>query len=185
MNTLEYYPTPVQFVKPCVEALHGQAARLENVIDVACGAGEFASVWEQEHGGRIWKQDIINRLGWDDPLLLIGDFLTTMPTGGCKYDVIMMNPPFSMATEFILHAKLLLADDGVLGAFLSHGYLTGVDRSNRLWSWTPTDMLCFNRRIFFNGGCDRYGRMFVIWSKYQPPFTRFRFVNVPSSKITK
>jgi len=174
---LQYYPTPPGYTKPCVAELQRLAARLGNVIDVGCGKLEFAAPWEELTDTRIWKIDLVKRFEHPDPLFMLADWLQFNPS--VRYDVIMMNPPYVKATEFILKGRSLLADDGVLGAFLSQAYLSGVKRFDELWlPWKPASVLVFNRRIYFNGGCDKHGRIFATWLKTPSNVTDLKFINV-------
>ena len=176
-STLQYYPTPPQYAKACVAELYCLAARLGNVIDVGCGKCEFADQWEIMTGTRIWKLDMVKRFEEEDPLFIQGDWFDFKPD--CKYDVIMMNPPYAKAIDFIEKGKKMLADDGVIGVFLSQAYLSGVERFDRLWlPWKPAVVQIFNRRIYHNGGCDRHGRIFAVWLKESSKTTRLQFVNV-------
>lgn len=200
MNDLEYFPTPSKFVIPCVQHLFRSALSVGWVIDVCAGAGEFTHEWieqgycganEHDASGKFRNLplmlDMVDRrdgkLGVEMCEFVEADFLKwSAPKHPVEsgFDVVMMNPPFSRAVDFILHARNLLRPHGVLGVFLSQAYLSGVDRFDRLWlPYKPQTILIFNRRIQHNGSCDRHGRIFVIFGAESASVTTTVFVNIP------
>lgn len=80
--------------------------------------------------------------------VIIGDFLRVVPA---KYDVIITNPPYSLAEEF-LRACLPIADHVIM--LLRLNWLEG---RNEIWSTNPADVWVLPNRIPF--GRNKHGKV--------------------------
>ena len=63
------------------------------------------------------------------------DYLSFFPTS--KYDVIIGNPPFRLAEEFIHKSLSLLSDTGILVYVLRLNFLSSISRYHTLWTINP------------------------------------------------
>lgn len=100
------------------------------VWECACGTGCLSERLEQYCRGVV-STDVIDR-GYGQ----VQDFLLAkeMPSG-CS--CIITNPPYKLATEFILHALSLLPDGGRCIMFLKTTFLEGEKRHRLLFSKYP------------------------------------------------
>ena len=111
------------------------------VWECACGTGCLSERLEQYCRGVV-STDVIDR-GYGQ----VQDFLLAkeMPSG-CS--CIITNPPYKLATEFILHALSLLPDGGRCIMFLKTTFLEGEKRHRLLFSkYPPQRILQFSKRV--------------------------------------
>ena len=92
--------------------------------------------------------DIVNR-GY--PNTIVTDFLTYKTDK--KYDVIVTNPPYSLAQQFIEKSMSLLSDNGQIAMFLKIQFLEGGKRKNFYEKFPPKYIYVFrNRMATWNNG---------------------------------
>lgn len=111
------------------------------VLECACGTGCLSERLKQYCHGVV-STDVIDR-GYGQ----VQDFLLAkeMPSG-CS--CIITNPPYKLATEFILHALSLLPDGGKCIMFLKTTFLEGEKRHRLLFSkYPPQRILQFSKRV--------------------------------------
>ena len=111
------------------------------VWECACGTGCLSERLEQYCRGVV-STDVIDR-GYGQ----VQDFLLAkeMPSG-CS--CIITNPPYKLATEFILHALSLLPDGGRCIMFLKTTFLEWEKRHRLLFSkYPPQRILQFSKRV--------------------------------------
>lgn len=135
--------------------LHGEKIlTAPSIWECACGNGNLYHVLK-ERGYNCIYSDVKDRSTNDYPLHFKGmlkiDFLKTfdfvLPT---KYNVavILTNPPYSLATEFIEHALDILPDGGLYIALMNITYLAGQKRYNRVYQFgTLREVYIFSKRI--------------------------------------
>lgn len=125
-----------------VDKLVGSIGFIPSVVwECACGTGCLSERLEQYCHGVV-STDAIDR-GYGQ----VQDFLLAkeMPTG-CS--CIITNPPYKLATEFILHALSLLPDGGRCIMFLKTTFLEGEKRHRLLFSkYPPQRILQFSKRV--------------------------------------
>ena len=88
------------------------------IWECACGNGNLASTLIYRYGYKVYASDLKDR-GYGISGI---DFLKTSKTKG---DIILTNPPYSLATEFIEHALDILSDGGLYIALMNITYLAG------------------------------------------------------------
>lgn len=94
----------------------------------------------------------------------IGDFLDADP--GVKYDVIIGNPPFSLAQEFIDKSLSLLKPGGRLIFLLRTNFLESQKRFEWWQDKTPTRLFVLSKRPSFTGkGTDATSYSWFVWEK--------------------
>lgn len=91
-----------------------------------------------------------------------------------RFDLIITNPPFSLALPFLLRSHALLAEGGTMYYLLRLGVLSGKKRYNQLWSVHPPEhvFVLRQRPSFTGGGTDRYEYAWFRWRQgHQGPTT--------------
>ena len=125
-----------------VDKLVGSIGFIPSVVwECACGTGCLSERLKQYCIGVV-STDAIDR-GYGQ----VQDFLLAkqMPSG-CS--CIITNPPYKLATEFILHALSLLPDGGLCIMFLKTTFLEGEKRHRLLFSkYPPQRILQFSKRV--------------------------------------
>lgn len=120
-------------------------------LDVGCGGG----VWGEAINHLFFIVDgidiepkIPNTQYYDSVVTL--DYLHFFPDE--KYDVIIGNPPYSLAEEFIRHSFQLLRDDGIIYFLLRLSFLEGIKRCRGLFKEFPLKKVyvCSRRPSFFS-----------------------------------
>lgn len=122
------------------------------IWEPAAGNGNLSN-YLREHGYNVIASDLKYR-GCTDGSIVDGlDFLTTYPynkfKGAASHPyVILTNPPYSLATEFIEHALDILPEGGLYIALMNITYLHGIDRYKRVYSkGTLREVYVFSKKI--------------------------------------
>ena len=125
-----------------IDKLIGSIGFIPSVVwECACGTGCLSERLKQYCHGVV-STDAIDR-GYGQ----VQDFLLAkeMPSG-CS--CIITNPPYKLATEFIIHALSLLPDGGRCIMFLKTTFLEGEKRHRLLFSkYPPQRILQFSKRV--------------------------------------
>jgi hypothetical protein len=123
----DFYPTPEWATEALLWRIRDQLNG--TVWEPACGNGAISKVVhsfiEDGHckASKVVSSDL-NSFGYG---ISGQDFLKARRTVDC----IVTNPPYSLATEFIVHARKLA---GLVAMLLPLRYLEGVDRFERIYS---------------------------------------------------
>lgn len=148
----DHYPTPKEVCDLMVSLALPTAKK---ILDPGCGTGIFGrSAREQWPDAVIGGVDMYD---YPDPagnmesynLVVKEDYLTYQPDE--KYDLIIGNPPYRVAQQFIMHSRDLLASaDAQLMFLLRLSFLESAKRFNNLWPvYRPhTVVVCSNRPSF-------------------------------------
>ena len=122
------------------------------IWEPAAGNGNLSN-WMRENGYNVIASDLKYR-GCVDGSIIDGlDFLTTYPynkfKGAAAHPmVILTNPPYSLATEFIEHALNILPDGGYYIALMNITYLAGQKRYQRVYSKNCLrEVYVFSKRV--------------------------------------
>lgn len=107
------------------------------VWECACGAGRLSKRM-RELGVKVYSSDLIDR-GYGTPGI---DFLAMR---NLVAPVIITNPPYRYAKEFVLHALELGAE--MVCMFLKLTFLEGVGRQELFQKYPPRTVAVFTRRI--------------------------------------
>lgn len=124
----------MSFLEPCVGGGHIARAVLEyfdGLIDMTA-------------------LDIVDR-GY--PGTIIQDFLTWETDS--RFDIIITNPPYSLASEFVEKCMMLLSKGGCLAMFLKIQFLEGQKREALFRKYPPKYIYVFRNRMatWSNGRC--------------------------------
>lgn len=171
----EYFPVPIG-----------------NVLDAGCGTG----VW-----GKCLDKAVLshNVLGIDiHPIVTIenedyyedvisADFIKFKPKI-TRYNLIIGNPPYSLAEEFIRHSFELLESGGYIYFLLRLSFLEGIARGKGLFKEFPMKKvyICSRRPSFFstNGKhtTDTLAYAMFLWQKNYQGKTELDFLDWEYSK---
>lgn len=111
------------------------------IWECACGSGNLSHELIK-NGYFVWATDLKDR-GYGMHRNI--DFLTTKQ---CGMNIILTNPPYSLATEFIEHALEILPDGGLYIALMNITYLAGQKRYERVYSkGSLREVYIFSKRI--------------------------------------
>lgn len=124
----DFYTTPVEDIRRMLRCIFkGSNPELPvRVLDPCAGNGAFGKAIAAEFPGwKVTQMDIIQRR---EPLDAVASFLDGVMDGR-EFDVVMMNPPYYAAKEFIEHAlENCIRPDGVVIAFLKLEFLESQQR---------------------------------------------------------
>lgn len=109
------------------------------VYECACGSG-LLSEWLKAHGHDVLSTDLVNRGYGVGGINFLGVTqnceLVNRWSGGGNFD-ILTNPPYSLATKFILHALDIIPDDGHVIMFLKTTFMEGKNRKRLIYDVNP------------------------------------------------
>lgn len=152
-NNFDFYPTPYGV---CVAALAQLPPDLtpKRILDPGAGTG----VWGRAARAR-WPDASITGIEIRETPMpdaynvwTINSFQTWQAPED-KYDLILGNPPFKVAEEFIRKCMTLLTPRGVLQILLRLSFLDGQDRGARLFKDYPLSaVIVVSKRINFTDG---------------------------------
>lgn len=112
----DFYETPYSITKQFIDL--GCFDNIKSILEPACGDGAITKVLKDCNFSNITEYDIEK------------NFLTE----DTQFDQIITNPPFSLAAEFILHAKKIAKER--IAFLLPLSYLHGKYRHDYIWSDT-------------------------------------------------
>lgn len=119
-----------------------------NIWECAVGSGNLAEVLK-ERGYWVVCSDLKNS-GYGRIGMLNRDFLKMTDDFTRRYciGVILTNPPYSLANEFILHALEILPENGLYIALMNISYLAGKARYEQIYRYgTLREVYVFAHRI--------------------------------------
>lgn len=125
----DFYATSPEAITHLIEG----GAEIPYVIyEPACGNGCLSEILKAKYGRKVYSYDIIDR-GYGEG---VKDFFQTKELPK-DCNCILTNPPYSLATEFIVHALNLLREGGLCIMFLKTTFLEGKKRHEKLFSKCP------------------------------------------------
>jgi len=148
----DFYETP----KDAILDLLANQKFEGNIWECACGNGAISNELIKV-GYDVYSSDLINR-GYGETGI---DFLKANK----RFDNIVTNPPFNLATEFTNHALKITNKKVALLCKLS--FLEGKRRSKELFSQKKLEkVLIFSRRLGFKKNDAKGGLMAFAWFIY-------------------
>lgn len=167
----EDYFTPMDVVgdifKPPVDILKG----VTSVLEPSAGEGNIVNALRyngfDHHITAVELQDrYIPKLRLTRPDALInGDFLCMDKSILGTFDLVIINPPFSLVEEFVEHSLDLLNDGGQVIVLMRLVHLVGVQRGKFMRRNRPSNIYLMCHRPSFTGGqSDIGGYAWVRWS---------------------
>lgn len=145
----DYYPTPLTLVANALSLYDGTP---ELILDPCAGSGNWGITARSR-----WLDSILvgvdqnfDQHHMDYDLWWNQDFFSIVPT--MLFDLVMMNPPFSLAQEFIERGRLHLAPQGKLIALVKITLLCSVGRATGFWPhYRPISVHTLGDRPSFSG----------------------------------
>lgn len=178
------YYTPPWAVEQCLdEILPGVLWKGEEawkIVEPGAGGGAFVDgLRERYPTAEITAIDLDPKTGpWPKATHSVrGDFLDWSPPGGQRVDLVIGNPPFGLALEYVRHARDVSARVVFL---LRQGFLSSADRCAFFRSEEGRPLVVYqlaNRPIFtnplyVNTDSDNSEYVFVVWGpNWTPPAT--------------
>ena len=143
----DYYATNPKAVEMLLKSydIFGQ-----NILEPCVGGGMIVDAINNFYINKrnFTCLDIVDR-GYHNTI--IQDFLTWETNK--KFDAIITNPPYSLATEFIYKSMDLLENNGQMAMFLKINFLEGQKRKNLYDLYPPKYIYVFrNRMATWNNG---------------------------------
>lgn len=119
----DFYPTPKWLTRAIVPKITN---RPDHIFEPACGKGAIVDVMAEAFPkAAIVERDLVNGF----------DFLTAEPLS--RFDLIITNPPFSLAQEFIERAMLWRRDESSLVVMLLRLNFLGSQKRAEWWRSRP------------------------------------------------
>jgi tRNA1(Val) A37 N6-methylase TrmN6 len=173
------YMTPPEVCETLVSAL---GVRADKVLEPCCGTGNFVRAYRAYHpSADIFTCDIQPKFFCDSAVAhLPGDFLEAPPSINPPFDLVIGNPPYKTAPEFIEAAMSRLRPSGHLAFLLRMGFLASRKRFALLEKWKPSRVITLAGRPSFTGeGNDRYDYAFIVWPRMPPKHTLWEHIQCP------
>lgn len=174
-NPNDYYATPTWVIKQFLEAWQAVdnftlSERFDKVLD-PCSGGDSNNLAPYpavlESIGLIEKQLLTYDVREDAQADVQCDYLnhTVMQ----EQDLIISNPPFSLALEFIKKALQDTSESGCVVMLLRANFLGSQKRDAFFKKHPPTHVFYHAKRISFsNGGTDSTDYAHFVWDKSKP-----------------
>lgn len=173
----DFYVTPVDAVLPLVREVCDRWGKVSEpvILDPGAGTGNITrairTVWPKAHIVAVEidprHEAALHAAGASE--VVIGDYLTTPLDGG--FDLIVANPPFSLAVEFIDRSREHLNLFGIMANLLQFNFL-GAEKRVDWWKARPQQaQRTLSPRPSFDGsGADSVDYAWHIWDEQRPHF---------------
>lgn len=164
----DLYQTPPNLVRETLLQVLPSNSSFDFVLDAGAGDGVWGKVYRELDSysklDGVELREVTKPEGYDG--WHVGDFLQYDPII-YKYDLVMGNPPFKHAEEFIRHGLDLLEDDGYLVYLLRLSMLESKTRGRGLWRETPlmSVHVSMHRIKFYGTGTDDTAYAIYTWKK--------------------
>lgn len=166
----DFYPTPERFIQAALRDLSGEGLVPKTILDPGAGSGAWGEV-----ARKIWPlahiMGVESRMvgappvydGWRNEDFRLFD-------APHQFDLVMGNPPYKYAEEFLRLCLQMLADGGSMVFLLRLAFLEGQDRGLELWSrpqFKPVQILVCSERPSFtvDGHTDATAYGLFYWRK--------------------
>lgn len=167
----DFYATPISVVDNLLNYLDVKELQNKTVLEPSAGNGNIV---KSLLGGGIRKEyittceireeekDGLNAISGE---VIICDFLSDMDTSR-KFDLIIGNPPYSDAINFVEKCLNMLSDNGKLIFLLRTAFLESKSRYD-FWQKNPlSELYVLSKRPSFTGkGTDATSYSWFIWDK--------------------
>lgn len=171
-NMSDYYVTPLQPIKDFLRAwiIDENLSLIGKRFLDPCAGGDknhvmsyVEAIRDVIHTENIFTIDIRE----DSRAMVKGDYLLTQINS--KPDIIISNPPFSLAEEFITKALQDIKEGGYVIMLLRLNFLESSKRKQFFENNMPQRIYVYHKRMSFtdNGKTDSVAYMHAIWNKGQ------------------
>lgn len=163
----DFYPTPYDSIEALLKNYDFSKHGL-NVLEPSAGNGNICKMYKDKYPnsnitGVELDERHIEELSTKCDKVICTDFMEFDTNN--KFDVIIGNPPFSMAVDFIKKSMEHLNENGVL-CFLFRTALLESDCRFEFWKQNPVNgLLTLHKRPSFTGkGTDATSYFWFIWT---------------------
>ena len=179
----DFYATPLESVYAFLDCYDG-IGPYDSILEPSAGNGNIIKALRDRgytnhiDAIELREEERDHLIGLADRVGIL-DYLTD--TGLGKYDVIIGNPPYSLAQEFIDKSLSLLRPGGRLIFLLRTNFLESVRRFEWWQDKTPTGLYVLSKRPSFTGkGTDATSYSWFIWEKSRivNEFIRYQEIRV-------
>lgn len=161
----DFYPTPEWAIEVVAKK---EKMKCESFLEPACGDGRiFNYVYAMYYTGIDIQQNLIEKVRLTYPTynLYTHDFLT-MDFGQTKYDLIMTNPPFSIAMDYLTKCLSLLTEGGRCIMLLRINFLATKIRLDFNREHMPARIyLLAERPKFVKNSNDNADYAWIVWQE--------------------
>lgn len=162
----DFYPTPVAHVEASLDLLDGITPR--RIVDPGAGTGVWGTAarrrWPDAHISGYELRNLPQPAAYD--AWFVADYLNK-PTWA-DLDLVIGNPPYSMAEQFVRRALGRVIEGGYVLMLLRLGFLEGRARHAGLWQQHPPRIVgVFGDRPSFsgNGRSDASAYAAFVWRR--------------------
>jgi hypothetical protein len=169
----DYYPTPydvIHKIMPYIDE-YTDGFNFVSALDPGAGNARLLKTFVNYHKRECLKTVVETSKEhntYPDGFSFINENYLTCKTPR-KFNVIISNPPFSLALEFIKKSFELLDDHGTMFFLLRLGFLAGIRRYKELWiNHRPTAIYILSKRpSFTDDNCtDSQEYAWFQWTKF-------------------
>lgn len=155
----DVYPTPSWAVEAILNATLLQPYHKLRILDPGAGSGVWGAIASTTIRSEVWGVELrpLEPLAEFDEWAGDTNYLTWWPASDewgneVRFDLVVGNPPYSLAEEFIRHSFELLHPGGQVIFLLRLAFLGGQKRAKHLWSeFPPERVLVLPKRPSFSG----------------------------------
>lgn len=164
----DFYATPINVIKTFLDA-YDRFSPGDVILEPSAGRGNFVQCLRERYEGikihacELQTENAKTLFPFAD-LVMQGDYLASeFP---CRYDIIIGNPPYSLAQEFVDKSLSLLKEDGCLIFLLRAAFLESKKRFVWWQDKLPSGLYVLNERPSFTGkGTDATAYAWFIWDR--------------------
>jgi predicted RNA methylase len=157
---LPHLPLAGSILEPCA----GDGTIVRALVAAGCDPDRISAIELDRAHEPAWRQTTVSCL-WGNALGDSADPLGAAAAWNAPHALVIMNPPFVNALEFVqraLHAQA--PHRGTTAALLRLGMMAGVARAE-FWSRHPADVYVLGRRpSFTGGGSDASEYAWFVWA---------------------
>lgn len=166
-NAYDFYATPGEAIKSLLDNID-LSGYGKYVLEPSAGNGNICRIFKEYYPNKdltaleLREEEYNNLCQLNNDDVIIDSFYNHRE----KYNIIIGNPPYSEAQEFIEHGLELLADNGILIFLLRTNFLESKKRYE-FWKKHPLSKLyTLSKRPSFTGkGTDATSYSWFIWDK--------------------
>lgn len=178
----DFYPTPKELCRASLNILQDDYPI--SIFDPGCGTGVWGEVAREKYPNSYIGGIDIRKVDFNPAysfLLMETDYLSTSWLKDKEYDLILGNPPYKYAEEFVDRSFELLKNSGYLLFLLRLSFLESKGRYSKYYSQglNPKEVYISVKRVSFTGdrktSADAYG--LFLWQKGWKGDTTLKWLN--------